>query len=84
VLRLGQLAELSGPELVSRLLGAVYVGCQACTKPLRIDENCIYCPCEDCKKKSPGGTFTSSYCYRYVLICSAIFEDQFIKNSESH
>ena len=36
MLCLGQLAELSGPELVSRLLGAVYVGCQACTKPLRI------------------------------------------------
>lgn len=34
VLSLHSLSELCGLELVSNLLQAVYVGCEACSKPL--------------------------------------------------
>ena len=40
MLSLDLLSGLSGLELVSRLLQAVYVGCETCAKPLT--QVCIY------------------------------------------
>ena len=38
------LCELDGLELVSQLLKAVYVGCEACAKPLtQVKSLCLIC-----------------------------------------